>query len=220
VSELLPLFPLATVLFPGGLLPLHVFEPRYRVLVKRSVERGRPFGVVLIRAGEEVGAPADPCAVGTEARIVGMTALPDGRSYIVTRGERRFAVEGLISDAEPYLVGRVRYLSEVEGMGARAQVDEAVEALGAYLLAVAAAADDERGDPALVDELKGAAPVEIAYKIAGALAIDARERQSLLELDTASERLREETRLLERETERLRDLLVRLRARGDRRELN
>ena len=105
-------------------------------------------------------------------------------------------------------------------MGARAQVDEAVEALGAYLLAVAAAADDERGDPALVDELKGAAPVEIAYKIAGALAIDARERQSLLELDTASERLREETRLLERETERLRDLLVRLRARGDRRELN
>jgi uncharacterized protein len=219
VSELLPLFPLSTVLFPGALLPLHIFEPRYRLLVRRSVERARPFGVVLIRTGEEVGAAADPCGIGTEARIVGLTALPDGRSYIVTKGERRFAIDSLISDAEPYLLGRVRYLSELEGVGARAQIDGAVEALGAYLLAVAAATD-ELGEPGFANDLKGAAPVEVAYKIAGALTIDAAERQGLLELDTAADRLREETRILQRETDLVRDLLVRLRARGERRELN
>jgi Lon protease-like protein len=219
VSELLPLFPLSTVLFPGALLPLHIFEPRYRLLVRRSVERARPFGVVFIRAGGEIGAPADPCAIGTEARIVGLTALPDGRSYIVTKGERRFAIDSLISDAEPYLVGRVRFLSELEGVGARTQIEGAVEALGAYLMAVAAATDD-LGEPALATDLKGAAPVDVAYKIAGALSIDAAERQSLLELDTAADRLREETRILQRETDLLRDLLVRLRARGERRELN
>jgi uncharacterized protein len=220
VSELLPLFPLTTVLFPGVLLPLHIFEPRYRLLVRRCVERERPFGVVLIRAGAEVGATADPYAIGTEARIVGLTALPDGRSYIVTKGERRFAVDSVIADAEPYLVGRVRYLSELEGVGARAQAGEAIEALGGYLLAVAAATEDERGEAALASDLKEAGPVEVAYRIAGTLAIDAQERQNLLELETASDRLREETRILGRETELLRDLLVRLRVRGDRRELN
>jgi Lon protease-like protein len=220
VSELLPLFPLTTVLFPGVLLPLHIFEPRYRLLVRRCVERERPFGVVLIREGAEVGATADPYAIGTEARIVGLTALPDGRSYIVTKGERRFAVDSVIADAEPYLVGRVRYLSELEGVGARAQVGEAIEALGGYLLAVAAATEDERGEAALARDLKEAGPVEVAYRIAGTLAIDAQERQNLLELETASDRLREETRILGRETELLRDLLVRLRVRGDRRELN
>jgi Lon protease-like protein len=220
VSELLPLFPLSTVLFPGALLPLHVFEPRYRLLVRRCLERERPFGVVLIRTGEEVGSDADPYAIGTEARIVGVTPLPDGRSYIVTRGERRFAVDQLISDAEPYLVGRVRYLSELEGADARDQVDQAIEALGAYQLAVGAVTEDALGERALPDELKGALPVDVAYKIASALVIDAKERQNLLQLETASERLREETRLLARETALLRDLLVRLRARGERAALN
>ena len=220
MSELLPLFPLSTVLFPGALLPLHVFEPRYRLLVRRCLERERPFGVVLIRTGEEVGSDADPYAIGTEARIVGVTPLPDGRSYIVTRGERRFAVDQLISDTEPYLVGRVRYLSELEGADARDQVDQAIEALGAYQLAVGAVTEDALGERALPDELKGALPVDVAYKIASALVIDAKERQNLLQLETASERLREETRLLARETALLRDLLVRLRARGERAALN
>ena len=96
-------------------MPLHIFEPRYRLLVRRCIERKRPFGIVLIRSGNEVGAGAEPYDVGTEAKIVAESPLPDGRSYIVTRGERRFAVESLIPDAEPYLVGQVRYLDETDG---------------------------------------------------------------------------------------------------------
>jgi Lon protease-like protein len=220
VSELLPLFPLGNVLFPGALMPLHIFEPRYRLLIRRSIERERPFGVVLIRSGREVGGPAEPYAIGTEARIVAASPLPDGRSYIVTRGERRFAVDRVINDAEPYLVGRVRFLEETEGLEAGARATEALDALGAYLLAVLAVTDDARGERAMTDELKEATPVDVAYRIASSLAVDASEQQSLLELGSASDRLNEETRILRRETELMRDLLVRLRARGERPDLN
>lgn len=220
MSELLPLFPLGNVLFPGALMPLHIFEPRYRLLIRRSIERERPFGVVLIRSGREVGGPAEPHAVGTEARIVAASPLPDGRSYIVTRGERRFAVDRVIDDSEPYLVGRVRFLKEDEGAEAGARASEALDALGAYLLAVLAVTDDARGERAMTDELKEATPIDVAYRIASSLAVDTSEQQTLLELGTASDRLNEETRILRRETELMRDLLVRLRARGERPDLN
>ncbi|HYV23545.1 MAG TPA: LON peptidase substrate-binding domain-containing protein [Candidatus Bathyarchaeia archaeon] len=220
MSEILPLFPLGSVLFPGALMPLHIFEPRYRLLVRRCVDRQRPFGVVLIRHGPEVGPSAEPYDVGTEAKIVGESLLPDGRSYIVTRGERRFAVETLMPDAEPYLVGRVRYLDEMDGDGASDRASVALDALGAYLLAVVAVTDDSRGERALADDLRGAPPRDLAYRIAGSLAVDAPQQQALLELETTSARLEEETRILNRETELLRDLLVRLRERGERPELN
>jgi Lon protease-like protein len=220
VSELLPLFPLGAVLFPGALMPLHIFEPRYRLLIRRCLERQRPFGIVLIRSGSEVGNGAEPYDVGTEAKIVAQSPLPDGRSYIVTRGERRFAVEGVIADAEPYLMGQVRYLDEPEGDRAVDRAGVAREALGAYLLAVVAVTEDARGERALADDLRNAPPRDLAYRIAGSLAVDAPQQQALLELETASARLEEETRILNRETELLRDLLVRLRERGERPELN
>jgi uncharacterized protein len=220
VSELLPLFPLGTVLFPGALMPLHIFEPRYRVLIRRCIEQQRPFGIILIRSGSEVGATAEPYDVGTEAKIVAESQLPDGRSYIVTRGERRFAVEGLIADAEPYLVAQVRYLAEPDGDRASDRASVAREALGAYLLAVVALTDDSRGERALAEELREAEPSDLAYRIAGSLAVDVSQQQALLELETASARLEEETRILNRETELLRDLLVRLRERGERPDLN
>lgn len=201
-------------------MPLHIFEPRYRLLIRRCIERHHPFGIVLIRNGTEVGGGAEPYDVGTEAKIVAESPLPNGRSYIVTRGERRFAVESLIADAEPYLLGRVRYLDEPDGDGASDHASAAREALGAYLLAVVAVTEDSRGERALADDLRDAPPCDLAYRIAGSLAVDAPQQQALLELETASARLKEETRILNRETELLRDLLVRLRARGERPELN
>jgi Lon protease-like protein len=201
-------------------MPLHIFEPRYRLLIRRCMDRQRPFGVVLIRHGSEVGSGAQPYEIGTEAKIVAESPLPDGRSYIVTRGQRRFAVESLIVDAEPYLVGQVRYLDEPDGDRAVDRASVAREALGAYLLAVVAVTDDARGERALADDLDDAAPGDLAYRIAGSLAVDAPQQQALLELETASDRLEAETRILARETELLRDLLVRLRERGERPELN
>jgi Lon protease-like protein len=215
MAELLPLFPLTTVLFPEMLLPLHIFEPRYRLLVKRCMDQDRPFGVVLIRSGPDVGAGAEPHEIGTEARIMAFSPLSDGRSYIVVRGARRFALEQAIPDAEPYLVGRVRYLDEEDGDGASERAAVAIEAYGQYLVAVMAVTDDARGDRAIVDELATVPPREAAYRIAASLAVDASERQRLLELPTDAERLAAEENLLERETMLLRDLLVRLRAHGE-----
>lgn len=209
------LFPINLVLVPGEQAPLHIFEPRYRLLVRRCMDEDRPFGVALIRSGQDVGATAEPYAIGTEAKIMAFSPLSDGRSYIVVRGGRRFTLEEAIPDAEPYLVGRVRYLDEHEGDGAPARAAVAVEAYGQYIVAVMAVTDDARGDRAIVDELATVPPREAAYRIAASLAVDASERQRLLEFSTDAERLEAEKNLLERETMLLRDLLVRLRAHGE-----
>ena len=215
MAELLPLFPLSTVLFPEMLLPLHIFEPRYRLLVRRSMDNDRPFGVVLSRSGQDVGANVEPHAIGTEAKITAFSPLSDGRSYIVVRGGRRFAIEEALPDVEPYLVGRVRYLDDIDGDDAAGRAAVAVEAYGQYIVAVMAVTEDARGDRAVIDELATSAPREAAYRIAASLAVDPTERQRLLELPSAADRLQAEKNLLERETTLLRDLLVRLRAHGE-----
>jgi Lon protease-like protein len=88
----IPLFPLGTVLFPGGPLQLRIFETRYIDLVRRSLRDGTGFGVVLIREGVEAGGPAITYEVGTYARIVDFSAQPDGLLGILAAGERRFRI--------------------------------------------------------------------------------------------------------------------------------
>src|SRR5512139_3168148 len=92
MSEEIPLFPLNTVLFPGGPLPLRIFEARYLDLVKRCLREDSGFGVVLIREGVEAGGPAQTYDVGTYARIVDFSQQPDGLLGIRAQGERRFRI--------------------------------------------------------------------------------------------------------------------------------
>src|SRR5439155_26529747 len=110
-------------------------------LVPRGLADGRRFGGLPLRSGHGVGATADPHAIGTEAKIMAFSPLSDGRSYIVVRGIRRYALEQAIPNTEPYLVGRVRYLDEPEGAGALERAALAVEAYGQYLVAVMAVTD-------------------------------------------------------------------------------
>jgi len=102
----LPLFPLNMVLFPGQLLPLHIFEPRYRVLVEECLSARLAFGVVLIREGQEAGEQAASFDVGTTARISQVERLPDGRMNIMSVGETRFKVKAFHHD-RPFLTGDV-----------------------------------------------------------------------------------------------------------------
>jgi uncharacterized protein len=99
----LPLFPLNVVLFPGQTLPLHIFEPRYRVMIQRCIEHGEPFGVILAQDGEE-GAAHD---VGTAARITQVEKLPDGRMNILTVGTERFMLQNVRESEHDYLIGDV-----------------------------------------------------------------------------------------------------------------
>jgi Lon protease-like protein len=125
----IPLFPLHTVLAPGIALPLHIFEERYRAMVKRCLDESIPFGIVLIREGSEV-APRDGrsqelsiSVVGTFAEIREASKYVDGRWDLLTVGTGRFVVREVIADREPYLVG------EVDELGDSVGDEEAAEAL-------------------------------------------------------------------------------------------
>ncbi len=88
----LPLFPLNTVLFPGGRLPLRIFESRYMDMAKACLRDGTPFGVCLIREGAEVGTPATPVDIGCLARIAAWDMPQLGMLHISARGEQRFRI--------------------------------------------------------------------------------------------------------------------------------
>lgn len=110
-TAVLPLFPLHTVLFPGGPLSLRIFEPRYVDMVGRSMREGSPFGVVLIQAGAEVGSEAEVeiADIGTTARIVDFSTLPDGLLGIHCLGERKFRVLKHSRQSDGLNVGEVLY---------------------------------------------------------------------------------------------------------------
>ncbi len=117
----IPLFPLHTVLCPGVALPLHIFEPRYRLMVGRCLAEDRPFGVVWIRDGREVGSTdLAVAAVGTLAEIREADRYSDGRYDIVTVGVERFRVLAVDTVSEPYLTATVEPLDEVVGDERRA----------------------------------------------------------------------------------------------------
>ena len=107
----LPLFLLHTVLFPHALVQLHVFETRYRELVRDCLAADKPFGIVLIRSGSETGDGAEPYLVGTAVRIKKVHTFDDGRMDIQVQGEGRFRIRSL-EEGGSYLVGHVEPVLE------------------------------------------------------------------------------------------------------------
>ncbi len=186
----LPLFPLETVLFPGTTLPLHVFEPRYRELVARCLEHDEPFGVCLILEGEEVGGPAIPRRVGTEAGIIACQRYRDGRYDIVVEGRRRFEIVET-DRSRRYLQADVRFLPEMEG-GAEPELADAVAQLFHGWIEGA-----ELQGQAIADETwKEVAPGILAYRIAAVLPLEDGTKQELLETPDPDVRLRKVANLL------------------------
>ena len=113
MSQVLPMFPLGTVLVPGAGLPLHVFEPRYRAMTKDCLAGDGCFGVVLIERGSEVGGHDVRSDIGTRARIVESAELPDGRWALVAAGEERLRVRRWLDD-DPYPRAEVEPWPDVE----------------------------------------------------------------------------------------------------------
>lgn len=197
-AEWLPLFPLGTVLFPGLVLPLHVFEPRYRTLVEHLLELPegptRRFGVVAVRRGSEVGAGAaqEIATTGCIAEVRALVPRGDGRYDLVTVGRRRFTVHGIDETAAtPYVTARVELLGEPAGAGADRLVPAVAGRFRDYLRLVTA---DQTAGEALPGE-----PVALSYLVAGQTVLDLPERLQLLEAVDAAARLRLELGLLRRE---------------------
>ena len=119
----IPLFPLHTVLCPGIVLPLHIFEERYRALTRHCLDTGAPFGVVLIRDGREVGADRTLALAGVGALVEIREAgrYPDGRYDLLAAATGRFAIDAVDPAREPYLVADVTPLEDEVGDEARAE---------------------------------------------------------------------------------------------------
>jgi Lon protease-like protein len=204
MSQLLPLFPLGTVLFPGLPLPLHIFEERYRQLVRDLLAEPEPrqFGVIAIRQGHEVGtgAVAALYEVGCLAAIREVSELGDGRFGLSAVGGRRFLLGGL-DRSRPYLRGELEPLPEETGdAGAAGLAAHAVrDAFTAYLELLA-----QRGMARVTGLALPGDPLTLSYLVAAAMALDVPERQALLAEPDAAARLAAERVLLGREVAMLR----------------
>lgn len=207
-SERLRLFPLNTVLFPGALLNLHIFEPRYKQMVSECLQGGEPFGVCLIREGDAAGDPdVMPYDIGTTAEIGDVTPLENGRYYISSVGRRRFRVERVVA-REPYLMVEVSYLPEDA-----AEDESAIDILLREIRAVF------REYLRLVVEFSGMHaeielpedPVDASFLIGDALQVADSMKQRLLELSSTEQRLTVELGFLRRLLPQLRALLERKR---------
>lgn len=197
----IPIFPLHTVLFPGQVLPLHIFEPRYRQMVAECLRQGAPFGVVLIKKGRDVGPEATPADVGTTARIAQVETLADGRLNILAVGESRFVVQA-VHAGKAYLeaTATLAQWPDEHSADLRSLATHVIRLLRDYLLDLSAG----QGSPTL-DALRDN-PLLVATAAAAVPSIPLVERQRLLEMPTLKDVLRREVALLEQERALLRAL--------------
>ncbi|MFI6521605.1 LON peptidase substrate-binding domain-containing protein [Spirillospora sp. NPDC050679] len=210
MTEWLPLFPLGTVLFPGLVLPLHLFEDRYLRLAADLLDRPGPrrFGVVGIELGHQAGGPPGLgpertprlAEIGCVAELQEATRHPDGRYDIVTVGSRRFRLKG-VDRSLPYLCGEVEALPEGPGADPGPAARRARSLYQVYRRRIAAvgAQPAEQVDPP-------ADPVRLSYLIAAAVVLDGHDKQRLLAAEDAALRLRIECDLLARENRLLKAL--------------
>ena len=206
MSETLPLFPLGTVLYPGLLLPLNIFEERYRELVRDLLDGPEPrrFGVIAIRKGRETGVDGISALyqIGCTATLREVAEQEDGRYLLVTVGTQRFRLASL-DHSRSYLQGEVDVLEEEVGDEAAAglAVHAVQRGFHGYVEALASRESVEVSVPELPDE-----PLLLSYLVAASMILDLSVRQDLLAEPDAERRLGAERALLARETTMLRSL--------------
>ena len=201
----IPIFPLNVILFPGMQLPLHIFEPRYQLMVRRCLagdyfDCDKAFGVALIVAGREGESETVPAPVGCIADITQSVAMPDGRFNLMCVGRRRFEIISL-REEDNYLVGSIEWLDDERGEAINAH-DDLIEAartrsaLESYLQAIAHNAGSLAPD---VMQLEiPSSPEDFSMWVAALLPLAPHEKQPLLETTSTLHRLQREYSLLRR----------------------
>jgi len=179
------MFPLGTVLLPSGVLPLHVFEPRYRRLAEDCLEGVPEFGVVLIERGSEVGGGDQRTQVGTVARIVEAATFDDGRYALGTVGVRRIRVVRWLDD-DPYPRAEVEDWDDPEPTP---DLDARVAEGTARLRRVLAIAAELGADVAPAAFELGDDPVLATYQLVTLSPLGPLDRQALLAASSAEARL-------------------------------
>lgn len=193
----LPLFPLNTVLFPGTPVHLHIFEERYKLMMGKCIEERQPFGVVLIRSGQEALGPlAEPHKVGCSAQIVHVQRLAEGRMNIVAMGQERFRILASDSISYPYLMGTVEaypledpypQMTAYQAQRLRQQVIKFIQ--------IVVEAGSVQMDSQQIPEN----PVALAFMAAALLQVPPAAKQALLEMEQAGQLMSELQTLYRRE---------------------
>ena len=226
MDESLPLFPLTTALVPGLVLPLHIFEPRYRMMVEELLDKPedeREFGIVAFReshtltpkqsspgVGPDDPSPSDPLAADAELYPVGVSAVirqaerrDDGRYDIVTIGSRRFRLDNVDRSA-PLVRASVTFLPEPEvdsdDPRVMSAVQSAMQAFDKYRSILGGRLNEADDDSDADDDQVPTDPAVLSYLITAALVVDGSTRQELLATPDAVSRLRLGTRILSSES--------------------
>lgn len=187
----LPLFPLDTVLFPGGVLPLKIFEARYIDMVRDCMKRDAPFGVVRIKSGKEVGAAALPDRVGCLAHIVEWDMPTLGLLMLQTSGSQRFRILDTRVLADQRIEAQVELIPDDADVPPGAELAACAKALERVIndITAAARASGEGGFSPFPAELRFASTCWVANRWCEILPISTAARQKLLELGDAGSRL-------------------------------
>ncbi len=196
----LPLFPLNNiVLFPGMQLPLHIFEERYKTMINHCIEQNTPFGILLIKEGQEVGDPAEPFKIGTTTRVTNSQTLQEGRLNISTTGERRFELIQIL-DKVPYMTGLVRYLDESSDPVPQSILLSTHQEFRTFLGHQATIAGGWNANVMLPDDAK-----ELCLRVISAMTVSielpGELRQNLLETNSYTERLQKLIPILQKGNE-------------------
>jgi Lon protease-like protein len=198
-ARAIPMFPLGTVLLPYAMLPLHVFEPRYRLMTKRVLETDYEFGVVLIERGSEVGGGDVRFDVGTIARVVQAAQLPDGRYSLATVGLRRFRVSRWLPD-DPYPQAEIEDVVDASPTPAEHEARNRVEVRLDTLIELAQRFDPRITErPPLDDD-----PVRASFEAAALAGLGPLDAQRVLEAHDTATRLAYLDALLAERAEELR----------------
>lgn len=184
-TTLMRMFPLGSVLFPRGIMPLHIFEQRYLTMIDEALEGDREFGIVLIERGPAEGADNVRSGLGTVAKIVGHETLDDGRMLILSVGTRRIEVAEWLDD-EPYPRAMVRSLPRYKSADDLSARIESVARLWRRIQAMAAELgyDVEISDLDLSDDQTAA-----VWELCAAAPLGPFDRQQLLAIDDPARRL-------------------------------
>jgi Lon protease-like protein len=188
MTTTIPIFPLNTVLYPGGMLPLKIFEQRYLEMTRDCLRDTTPFGVCRIKEGVEVGKPAQPAAVGCTAMIAEWEMPHLGVFHLKARGQQRFRIRSQTTQPSGLIRAEIELLEEVAGSAneeslvlCRRVLEQIVSRLGTGYFFAPLAYDDPRW---------------VSYRLAEVLPLALEEKQALLETRDDRERLMRLYRLL------------------------
>ncbi|MBS1796026.1 MAG: LON peptidase substrate-binding domain-containing protein [Acidobacteria bacterium] len=191
----LPLFPLPLVLIPNELLPLHIFEPRYRQMFKDIGLERNLFGVSHFDSDDSETDRPEPGTIGCVAEVRETQTLEDGRSNLLAIGVIRYRLRGYVETGDPYFVGDVDFFEDDEED--ETIVKPLADEVFALFTRIAKAAHKLSGEQGRLPQIPQAAPEPLSFLVTAAFNLDAEIKYKMLELTSTTERLR-----------RLREILV------------